>query len=135
MTLYTHKELKKYYSIHEVAAQFGVAETLLRFWEQEFPQLHPHKAGRNVRQDAKEDIETVRTIYTLVKVRGLKIAAARQLLSKNKDGEQNIAEAISKLKDVRQQLAKLNRSLVVLDPTLEGVEWDPPKPEADEEEA
>ena len=49
-----NKELKLYYSISEVAAEFGVAETLLRFWEKEFPQIAPKKSGRNVRQYTKE---------------------------------------------------------------------------------
>ena len=75
MALNTNKNLKQYFSIHEVAEQFGVAESLLRYWEQQFPLLKPHKAGRNVRQYSKEDIETIKVIYNLVKVRGMKIAA------------------------------------------------------------
>ena len=33
------KDLKLYYSISEVAQMFDVNESLLRFWEKEFPQL------------------------------------------------------------------------------------------------
>ena len=32
MALNTNKTLKKYYSISEVADQFGVAESVLRYW-------------------------------------------------------------------------------------------------------
>ena len=32
MSLKSNTDLKLYYSISEVAAQFGVAESLLRFW-------------------------------------------------------------------------------------------------------
>ena len=32
-----NKELKLYYSIGEVAKMFNVNESLLRFWEKEFP--------------------------------------------------------------------------------------------------
>lgn len=39
--LNTDKNLKLYYSISEVAAMFDVNESLLRFWEKEFPQLNP----------------------------------------------------------------------------------------------
>ena len=39
--LNTDKELKLYYSISEVARMFDVNESLLRFWEKEFPQLRP----------------------------------------------------------------------------------------------
>ena len=36
-----NKELKKYYGIAEVAEQFNVAESLLRYWEKEFPIISP----------------------------------------------------------------------------------------------
>ncbi len=116
MALNTNKNLKQYYSIHEVAEQFGVAESLLRYWEQQFPLLKPHKAGRNVRQYSKEDIETIKVIYNLVKVRGMKIAAAREMLKKNKNGEQSTASAIEKLKEIRQQLVELRSALNTLYP-------------------
>lgn len=61
--LNTDKNLKLYYSIGEVAEMFGVNESLLRFWEREFPQLNPKKAGRGIRQYRKEDIETLKLIY------------------------------------------------------------------------
>ena len=64
--LNTDKNLKLYYSISEVAAMFDVNESLLRFWEKEFPQLNPKKGGRGIRQYRKEDIETVKLIYHLV---------------------------------------------------------------------
>ena len=41
----TPKNLKLYYSISEVAAKFGVAESLLRYWEKEFPGIF----GRNMK--------------------------------------------------------------------------------------
>ena len=111
MALNTNKDLKMYYSISEVAEQFGVTESLLRFWETEFPQLAPHKAGRNIRQYTKEDIETVRIIYHLVKVKGLKLAAARKVLEKNKDGAMNVADAIDRLKQMREELATFRKNL------------------------
>ena len=74
-----NKELKKYYGIAEVAEQFNVAESLLRYWEKEFPNIKPRKSGRGVRQYTKEDIEEVRIVYNLLKVRGMKIAAESQI--------------------------------------------------------
>ena len=60
-----NKELKLYYSIGEVAKMFNVNESLLRFWEKEFPFITPKKAGGNVRQYRKEDIENIRCLlYT-----------------------------------------------------------------------
>lgn len=75
MALNKDKDLKKYFSISEVATQFGVAESVLRFWEKEFPNIKPRKTQRNVRQYTREDIEEVRTVYTLLKVRGMKIGS------------------------------------------------------------
>ncbi|MBQ2044931.1 MAG: MerR family transcriptional regulator, partial [Bacteroidaceae bacterium] len=73
----TPKNLKLYYSISEVAAQFGVAESLLRYWEKEFPSIKPKKTNRQVRQYSAQDIEEIDLIYNLVKVRGMKLSAAR----------------------------------------------------------
>lgn len=106
-----NKELKLYYSISEVAAEFGVAETLLRFWEKEFPQIAPKKSGRNVRQYTKEDIEQIRIIYNLVKVRGLKISAARDLLKKNKEGVGNASEVIDRLQAIKAELQAIRAEL------------------------
>jgi DNA-binding transcriptional MerR regulator len=106
-----NKELKLYYSISEVAAEFDVAETLLRFWEKEFPQIAPKKSGRNVRQYTKEDIEQIRIIYNLVKVRGLKISAARDLLKKNKEGVGNASEVIDRLQAIKAELQAIRAEL------------------------
>lgn len=118
MALNLHKELKLFYSIEEVAQQFGVTVSLLRYWEQEFPMLKPRRAGRNIRQYTKEDIETIRTVYNLVKVRGIKIAKAREILKKDKAGEQNMTDIIEKLQNIREELINLRSSINKLDPDL-----------------
>lgn len=111
MSLNTHKELKLYYSISEVAQIFDVTETLLRFWEKEFPQISPKKTGRNVRQYTKEDIEQIRLVYNLVKVRGLKIAAARNVLKKNKEGMVQTVEVVERLRALKAELQSIRREL------------------------
>ena len=45
MALKSDKNLKLYYSIREVAEMFDVNESLLRYWEKEFPIIAPKKAG------------------------------------------------------------------------------------------
>ena len=77
------KNLKLYYSVGEVAEMLGVSESLLRFWEKEFPQITPKKAGRGIRQYRQEDIETLKLIYHLVKERGMTLQGARQRLEDN----------------------------------------------------
>ena len=115
MPLNPNKDLKMYYSIGEVAAIFNVNETLLRFWEKEFPQIKPKKIGRNIRQYTKEDIEQIRLIYNLVKVRGFKIAAARETLKKNKEGAANTMEVIERLQKVKAELLAIKKELSALE--------------------
>ena len=106
-----NKELKKYYGIAEVAEQFNVAESLLRFWEKEFSNINPKKSGRGVRMYTKEDIEEVRLVYNLLKVRGMKIAAAKQVLSKNRKAASETSEIIDRLQSVRSELKEISREL------------------------
>ncbi len=114
MALNKDKDLKKYFSISEVATQFGVAESVLRFWEKEFPNIKPRKTQRNVRQYTREAIEEVRTVYTLRKVRGMKIAAAREMLSKNKKGATDMTVVLNKLESIKAELLDISRELAEL---------------------
>ena len=43
-----NKELKLYYSIGEVAKMFDVNESLLRYWEKEFPIISPKRVRKFV---------------------------------------------------------------------------------------
>ena len=106
-----NKELKKFYGIAEVAEQFDVAESLLRYWEKEFPNIKPRKSSRGVRQYTKEDIEEVRLVYNLLKVRGMKIAAAKAVLAKNRKAASETTEIISRLESVRAELCEISREL------------------------
>ena len=115
MALKIDKDLKLYYSIGEVAQMFDVNETLLRFWEKEFPQITPKKSGRNIRQYTKDDIEQIRTIYNLVKVRGLKISAAREALKKNKEGTVQTIEVVERLRAIRAELVSIKKGLAGLE--------------------
>ena len=106
-----NKDLKKYYGISEVAEQFGVAESLLRYWEKEFPNINPRKSGRGVRQYTKEDIGEVRIVYNLLKVRGMKIAAAKAVLNKNHKAASDTSEIIGRLQSIRAELQDISREL------------------------
>ena len=109
MALNEDKKLKLYYSIKEVAAMVNVPESTLRFWENEFPTLKPKTGGNNVRQYSAKDVETVKLIHNLVKVRGFKIANARKLMSSNRDGTDKSAQVLSTLISVRDELKELKK--------------------------
>ena len=112
MALNLNKNLKLYYSIKEVAEMFDLNESTLRYWETEFPFLKPKTAGPSkVRQYSERDIEQIRLIHNLVKVRGFKLAAAKKIINQNRDGADKKAEVITKLIDLRQDLQALKKEL------------------------
>ena len=115
MALNRNKELKLYYSISEVASMMNVTETLLRYWEKEFPNIKPNKIGRGIRQSTKADIEQVKKVYHLVKERGMTLQGARDMLKRNKGGEidRNV-DVIERLKDIRAELQDISRHLSTL---------------------
>ena len=115
MTLNLNKNLKLYYSISEVAKMFGLNESTLRYWEQEFPFLKPKtQSGSKVRQYQEKDIEQIKLIHNLVKVRGFKIAAAKKIIFQNRDGADKRAEVFTRLIDVRAELQALRKQLDAL---------------------
>lgn len=112
--LNTDKNLKKYFSIKEVAARFGVAETLLRYWEKEFPTLiKPRKGGRGIRMYTQNDIDKIGMIYHLVKERGMTLEGARKELTVNRGVEavNRQMEIIEHLKIVRDELQAIGKEL------------------------
>lgn len=111
MALSTHKNLKLYYSISEVAKMFDVSESLLRYWETEFPTLKPKTLPNRVRQYTEDDINVVRSIHNLLKVRGFKIAAARKMLYNNPDNVNRSEDILSTLISVRDELKAIKKHL------------------------
>ena len=112
MALNLDKNLKLYYSIAEVAQKFGINESTLRYWEQEFPYLKPKTRGAGkVRQYSDKDIEQIQLIYNLVKVRGFKIAAAKKIINANRTGADKTAEVLSKLIEIRDELQLMKKQL------------------------
>jgi DNA-binding transcriptional MerR regulator len=98
---------KRYYTIGEVSGQFGVAPSLIRYWESEFRQLHPAKSTKGDRRYTVRDIETIRDIFHLVKERGFTIEGARKELEQQKLQRKNEANVVEKLAKVREKLNTL----------------------------
>ena len=102
---------KLYYSIKEVAQMMNVSESLLRYWETVFPNLRPKTNSNRVRQYTTKDIEQVRLIYNLVKVRGFKIAAAKKMIHQNRDGSERTQQVLESLIAVRDELKDIKSHL------------------------
>jgi len=112
MALNPNKNPKLYYSIKEVAEMIGVNESTLRYWETEFPNLKPKTVtSTKVRQYTEKDIEDIRVIYNLIKVRGFKIAAARKYMHENRGSLDRSSEVLETLISVREQLKDLKKRL------------------------
>ncbi|KAA6345114.1 HTH-type transcriptional repressor BluR [termite gut metagenome] len=105
------KDSKLYYTISEVAKMFGVNESLLRFWEKEFPQITPQKSDKGTRRYRKEDVKTVGMIYHLVKEKGMTLPGARQKLKDNKEDTLCNYEIITRLKGIREELLAIKKEL------------------------
>ena len=72
---------KRYFTIGEVSTLCGVRSYVLRYWEQEFPQLRPIKRRGNRRYYQQQDVLLVRQIKKLLYDDGFTIEGARAQLS------------------------------------------------------
>lgn len=71
---------KRYFAIGEVSDLCAVKPHVLRYWEQEFPQLKPVKRRGNRRYYQHDDVQMIRSIRSLLYEQGFTIGGARQRL-------------------------------------------------------
>ena len=76
---------KRYFTIGEVSELCAVKPHVLRYWEQEFPQLKPVKRRGNRRYYQRHEVQLIRQIRRLLYVDGFTISGARNQLES--DGE------------------------------------------------
>ena len=101
---------KRYFTIGEVSELCSVKPHVLRYWEQEFPQLKPVKRRGNRRYYQRQDVLLIRQIRGLLYDQGFTIGGARQRMS----GEE-IQEDNSQYKQmIRQMISELEEVLVAL---------------------
>jgi DNA-binding transcriptional MerR regulator len=104
-------DLKRYYSIGEVAKLFGLKASVIRFWETEFSFLNPHKNAKGDRRFTKINIEQLRLIYHLVKERGFTLEGARKEISTSKSAVKERIEMLDRLRAVRARLVSLKETI------------------------
>ena len=68
---------KRYFAIGEVSGLCAVKPHVLRYWEQEFPQLKPVKRRGNRRYYQHDDVQMIRSIRSLLYEQGFTIGGAR----------------------------------------------------------
>ncbi len=105
------EQLKRYYSISEVADMFGVSKSLVRFWESEFELLKPHKNSKGDRRFTRQNIEQFRLIHHLVKERGFTLSGAKQELLEQQQRNKEKAAIIETLENLKAGLLALRERL------------------------
>lgn len=104
---------KRYFTIGEVSDLCMVKPHVLRYWEQEFPQLKPVKRRGNRRYYQHHDVMMVREIRSLLYEQGFTIGGARLRLLTAKDDKVPSNDANSK-EMVRQLRTDLEKLLTIL---------------------
>ena len=94
---------KRYFTIGEVSVLCGVKPHVLRYWEQEFPQLKPVKRRGNRRYYQRQDVLMIRQIRSLLYEQGFTIGGARQKMS-GEDAREDITQSQQIVHQVRLEL-------------------------------
>ncbi len=90
---------------------FGVNTSLIRFWENEFDNIKPHKNKKGNRLFTKDAIEEVQLVYYLVKERGMTLKGAQQKIKENKTDVVQESQIVTKLKNIREMLLEIRDEL------------------------
>jgi len=101
---------KRYFTIGEVSELCGVKPHVLRYWEQEFPQLKPLKRRGNRRYYQRQDVILIRQIRSLLYEHGFTIGGARQRLA----GEESKSDVNQSQQIIRQLRNELEEVLIIL---------------------
>ncbi len=94
---------KRYFTIGEVSELCAVKPHVLRYWEQEFPQLKPVKRRGNRRYYQRHDVLMIRQIRSLLYEQGYTIGGARQQMSGD-EAKQDQSQSQQIVKQLRVEL-------------------------------
>ena len=97
---------KRYFTIGEVSELCGVKPHVLRYWEQEFPQLKPVKRRGNRRYYQRHDVIVIRQIRSLLYEQGFTIGGARQQLSGD-TARQDVTQSQQIIRQLRVELEEV----------------------------
>ena len=105
---------KRYFTIGEVSELCSVKPHVLRYWEQEFPQLQPVKRRGNRRYYQRHEVELIRTIRRLLYIEGYTISGASNRLREEKQksskglNKKLYSQVIEELADISELLQSLS---------------------------
>jgi DNA-binding transcriptional MerR regulator len=101
---------KRYFTIGEVSDLCAVKPHVLRYWEQEFPQLKPVKRRGNRRYYQRQDVLVIRQIRSLLYQEGFTIGGARQKLT-GSEAKIDVSQSQQIIKQVRIELEEVLKVL------------------------
>jgi DNA-binding transcriptional MerR regulator len=102
---------KLYYSMGEVAEMLCVSPSLVRFWEKRFDILTPHKNKKGNRLFSPGDVRNLKTIYHLVKEKGMTLAGAEKQLKAGRSAIERDMEIAERLGAIRALLVEVRNEL------------------------
>ena len=107
-----YKPEKLYYSIGEVAELLGESTSLVRFWTDSFSNfVRPERNAKGDRKYTPKDIENLRIIHHLVKDKKMTLEGAAARMKGNKEGLDNRAEGVQRLKGIKEMLQDIAKSI------------------------
>ena len=101
---------KRYFTIGEVSELCRVKPHVLRYWEQEFPQLKPVKRRGNRRYYQRQDVLIIRQIQSLLYQEGFTIGGARQKLT-GEEARTDLSQSQQIIRQLRTELEEIARVL------------------------
>ena len=99
---------KRYFTIGEVSDLCAVKPHVLRYWEQEFPQLKPVKRRGNRRYYQRQDVLVIRQIRSLLYEEGFTIGGARQKLTGD-EARSDVSQSQQIIRQLRLELEEVLR--------------------------
>ena len=102
---------KLYYSIGEVAEMFDISHSLIRFWEKEFPFLSLKKNSKGNRIFTPKDLENLKILYHLIKVKGYTLEGAKKVFREEKKAVKSNQEIVASLEKIKASLEQMRASL------------------------
>lgn len=96
------KSTAAFRTIGELAAELGIPQHKLRYWEQRFPQLKPLQRAGLRRYYRPEDVAIVRRIDDLLHHQGYTIGGVQRLLDgeKSSTGSPDIRSPLAAIRDL-----------------------------------
>ncbi len=105
-----HPKGKLYYSMGEVCEIYNVKPSLIRFWEDNFSILKPHRNSKGNRLFTPSDVDNIGLIYHLVKESGMTLAGAEKKIMQDKRNKGKLnrkVEIIEHLQKIRNLLREV----------------------------